>query len=139
MRNVSDAWKKYSLFSDLLQIYKEEEEQFKDYVNFLCSKNYTVILFGSRARGDFKIYSDYDLLVIGEDFPKFPPTDAIELHFYKKEKVDKEIAEFNTVIIDAFYEGKLLCDKLNIYEEKRRKVLERIKGLKRVKDGWIRE
>ena len=139
MRNVSDAWKKYSLFSDLLQIYKEEEEQFKDYVNFLCSKNYTVILFGSRARGDFKIYSDYDLLVIGEDFPKFPPTDAIELHFYKKEKVDKEIAEFNTVIIDAFYEGKLLCDKLNIYEEKRRKVLERIKGLKRAKDGWIRE
>jgi len=139
VRNVSDAWKKYSLFSDLLQIYKEEEEQFKDYVNFLCSKNYTVILFGSRARGDFKIYSDYDLLVIGEDFPKFPPTDAIELHFYKKEKVDKEIAEFNTVIIDAFYEGKLLCDKLNIYEEKRRKVLERIKGLKRAKDGWIRE
>lgn len=115
MRNVSDAWNKYSLFSDLLQIYKEE--QFKDYVNSLCSKNYTVILFGSKARGDFKKYSDYDLLVIREDFPKFPPTDAIELHFYKKEKVDKEIAEFNTVIIDAFYEGKLLCDKLNIYEE----------------------
>ena len=43
------------------------------------------------------------------------------------------------MIIDAFYEGKLLCDKLNIYEEKRRKVLERIRGLKRVKDGWIRE
>ena len=136
---MSDAWKKYYLFSDLLQIYKEEEEQFKDYVNFLCSKNYTVVLFGSRARGDFKIYSDYDLLVIGKDLPKFPPTDAIQLHFYKKEKVDKEIEEFNTVIIDAFYEGKLLCDKLNIYEEKRRKVLERIRGLKRVKDGWMRE
>jgi len=81
VRSVSAAWKKYYLFSDLLQIYKEEEEQFKDYVNFLCSKNYTVILFGSRARGDFKIYSDYDLLVIGKDLPKFPPTDAIQLHF----------------------------------------------------------
>ncbi len=43
------------------------------------------------------------------------------------------------MIIDAFTKVKLLCDKLNIYEEKRRKVLERIKGLKRVKDGWIRE
>jgi hypothetical protein len=41
---VSDAWKKYSLFSVLLQIYKEEEEQFKDYINFLCSKNSVVVV-----------------------------------------------------------------------------------------------
>lgn len=136
---MSDAWKKYSLFSDLLEIYKEEEMQFKEYVAYLCNNNFTVILFGSRARGDFKIYSDYDLLVIGEELPRFPPTDAIELHFYKRERIDKEIAEFNTVVIDAFYEGKLPCDKLNIYEDKRKKVLERVKGLKRVRDGWIRE
>jgi len=138
-RNVSDAWKRFSLLSDLLELYKNEETQFKEYVSYLCERNYTVILFGSRARGDYKIYSDYDLLVIGEEMPKLPPTDAIELHFVKKEKLEDKIREFNTIVIDAFYEGKVICDKLNIYEDNKRKVLEKIKGLKRVKEGWVRE
>jgi len=136
---VSDAWKRFSLLSDLLELYKNEETQFKEYVSYLCERNYTVILFGSRARGDYKIYSDYDLLVIGEEMPKLPPTDAIELHFVKKEKLEDKIREFNTIVIDAFYEGKVICDKLNIYEDNKRKVLEKIKGLKRVKEGWVRE
>ncbi|GAA5420970.1 nucleotidyltransferase domain-containing protein [Sulfurisphaera tokodaii] len=136
---MSDAWKRFSLLSDLLELYKNEETQFKEYVSYLCERNYTVILFGSRARGDYKIYSDYDLLVIGEEMPKLPPTDAIELHFVKKEKLEDKIREFNTIVIDAFYEGKVICDKLNIYEDNKRKVLEKIKGLKRVKEGWVRE
>lgn len=136
---MSNVWKEFSLFSDLLELYKQEEEEFKEYVSYLCEKNYTVILFGSRARGDHKVYSDYDVLVIGDEFPKFPPTDAIEVHFYRKERLEKEVKDFNTVVIDAFYEGKVLCDNLNIYEEMRRKVLDRVKNLKRVKDGWVRE
>lgn len=136
---MSNVWKEFSLFSDLLELYKQEEEEFKEYVSYLCEKNYTVILFGSRARGDHKVYSDYDVLVIGDEFPKFPPTDAIEVHFYRRERVEKEVKDFNTVVIDAFYEGKVLCDNLNIYEEMRRKVLDRVKNLKRVKDGWVRE
>lgn len=139
VRSVSDAWKQSSLFSDLLEIYKKEENQFKEYVSYLCERDYMVILFGSRARGDYKIYSDYDLLIVGEEMPKFPPTDAIEIHFVKKEKLEDKIREFNTIVIDAFYEGKLLCDKLNIYEDNKRKVLERVRGLKKIKDGWVRE
>lgn len=29
-----------------------------------------VILFGSRARGDYKEYSDYDLIIVSQDFGK---------------------------------------------------------------------
>ena len=135
---MSGAWKKYSLFYDLLELYKEEEAQFKEYVSYLCEGEYTVILFGSRARGDYKVYSDYDLLVIGEEVPKFPPTDAIELHFVKLGRLGEKIREFNTIVIDAFYEGKTLCDKLDIYESVKKQVFERVKGLKRVKDGWVK-
>jgi predicted nucleotidyltransferase len=136
---VLDVWKRSSLFYDLLGLYKKEEIQFKEYVSYLCERDYTVILFGSRARGDYKIYSDYDILVVGEEIPKFPPTDAIEIHFVKKDRLEDKIREFNTVVIDAFYEGKQLCDKLNIYEDNKRKVLERVRGLKKIKDGWVRE
>lgn len=139
VRSVLDVWKRSSLFYDLLGLYKKEEIQFKEYVSYLCERDYTVILFGSRARGDYKIYSDYDILVVGEEIPKFPPTDAIEIHFVKKDRLEDKIREFNTVVIDAFYEGKQLCDKLNIYEDNKRKVLERVRGLKKIKDGWVRE
>lgn len=122
-----------------MELCKEEERHFEEYVTYICSRNYTVILFGSRAMGDHGVYSDYDLLVIGNKLPKLPPTDAIELHFVKRDKLDQRIREFNTIVIDAFYEGKLLCDGLNVYEERKGKVLERVRGLKRVMDGRVRE
>lgn len=135
MKDVSNAWKNYSLFSDLLEIYKEEEKDFNNYVSELCTK-YSVILFGSRARKDNKIYSDYDILVIGNERPPLPPTDAIDVHFVKVSLIDSEIKDFNTIVIDAFYEGIILCDTLNIYEKAKNMVIERIRGLKRIKDGW---
>ncbi len=132
---MSDPRKNYSLFSNLSEIYNEEERDFNNYVSKLCSK-YSVILFGSRARKDNKIYSDYDILVIGNEMPHLPPTDAIDVHFVKVSLIDNEIKDFNTVVIDAFYEGIVLCDSLNIYEKTKNMVMKRIRGFKRIKDGW---
>lgn len=72
-----------------------------------------VILFGSRARGDFKRTSDIDLAVTGGDFERF----ALD--------VDEEtqiLLEFDIVNLDSemqdelresiFREGKILYEKI---------------------------
>ncbi|RLE83846.1 MAG: nucleotidyltransferase domain-containing protein, partial [Thermoprotei archaeon] len=81
---------------------------------------YAIILFGSRARGDWMPWSDYDLLIIA-DFEldyldrigeilevladvKLP----IEPHPYTLEEVIKMLNRANPLIIDALEEGKLL-------------------------------
>ncbi|BFH74228.1 nucleotidyltransferase domain-containing protein [Sulfurisphaera javensis] len=136
---MSDAWKDYSLLSDLLELYKKEEKEAKEYIASLCEKKkYTVILFGSRARGDNKIYSDWDLLVIGYEKPPLPWAE-VDLHFIPVDKVKEAIKEFNTIVIDAFYEGKLICDDLSIYDELKKEVEKRIVGYKKTKEGWFRE
>jgi len=83
-------------------------------------KIYAIILFGSRARGDWMPWSDYDLLIIA-DFEldyldrigeilevladvKLP----IEPHPYTLEEVIKMLNRANPLIIDALEEGKLL-------------------------------
>ncbi|AKV74359.1 MULTISPECIES: nucleotidyltransferase domain-containing protein [Metallosphaera] len=134
---MSNAWKDYSIASDLLEIYAREREEVREYVSSLCTRGYTVILFGSRARGDHKIYSDWDLLVVGKDRPTTPPG-QIDLHFVDAESVEREIQEFNTVVIDAFYEGVVQCDNLSIFTRYREMVLRRINGLRKTRDGWIR-
>lgn len=136
---MSNAWKEYSIVSDLIEMYKEEEKEFNKYVETLCKKNYTVILFGSRARGDNKVYSDYDILVIGYERPPFPPNDVIDMHYVPISKLEEKIRDFNTTVIDAFYEGKVLCDNLNAFKAGKEKVNERIIGYKKTKEGWIRE
>jgi predicted nucleotidyltransferase len=135
---VSNAWKNYSLYSDLMEIYKEEETEAKEYISSICRKEYTVILFGSRARGDNKVYSDWDILVIGKEKPPLPPS-SVDLHYVNVDEIEEKIMEFNTIFIDAFYEGKLLCDNLSTYQKIRGKVLERIKGYKKTREGWFRE
>ncbi|WP_218258285.1 nucleotidyltransferase domain-containing protein [Saccharolobus shibatae] len=133
-----NAWKNYSLYDDLMGIYREEEREAKDYISTICKKEYTVILFGSRARGDNKIYSDWDILVIGKERPPIPPA-SIDLHYVSLDRVDEKIKDFNAIVIDAFYEGKVQCDNLSIYDNVKRKVLERIRGYRKTKEGWFRE
>jgi len=88
VRSVSDAWKDYSLYFDLMEMYKEEEKEAKDYISSLCKKQCTVTLFGSRARGDNKVYSDWDILVIGKERPQIPPS-SVDLDYVKLDKIMK--------------------------------------------------
>lgn len=79
-----------------------------------------VILFGSRARGDFMPWSDYDVLIIADfkepyldrlavvmdmlkDFPS-----SIEVHPYNLEEAIDMLRRGNPMIVDALEEGKLI-------------------------------
>ncbi|MUN29874.1 nucleotidyltransferase domain-containing protein [Sulfolobus metallicus DSM 6482 = JCM 9184] len=114
------------------------QREFMDYVYELCSK-YTVILFGSRGRGDFTEESDYDILVIGEGNVPMHQEEWIDVYFVELSSLDKKIEEFHPFVIDSFYEGFPLCDTLKIYDKIKVKVLERVKGFRKDKIGWIKE
>ncbi len=79
-----------------------------------------IILFGSRARGDWVPGSDYDLLIIGDFTEKLldridKVLEAIEdlpipmePHPYTVEEAEKMLLKGNVLIIDALEEGKPL-------------------------------
>ena len=102
-----------------------------------------VILFGSRARGDWMPWSDYDLLVIAdfeeryldrikmildilEDIPL-----AIEPHPYTLDEALSMLRKGNPTVIDALEEGKILYSTRELKEiiEEYRKLKK--KGLRR--------
>jgi predicted nucleotidyltransferase len=47
-----------------------------------------VLLFGSRSRGDFFPYSDIDLLLVSDDFPKDWFKRQARLHFLKSRQIE---------------------------------------------------
>jgi predicted nucleotidyltransferase len=86
-------------------------------LNFRC----TVILIGSYARGDFNLWSDVDLLIIGNfdsnplkrlksiDFPAGYETILLTL-----DEVKKMAGKNNKFIKDAFSEGIILRNDFGI-------------------------
>ncbi|MBO3810012.1 MAG: nucleotidyltransferase domain-containing protein [Candidatus Brockarchaeota archaeon] len=79
-----------------------------------------VILFGSRARGDWGPWSDYDLLIIGDFEKNYVDRigDVLELlsgikipvepHPYTLQEALKMLRKGNPLIFDAIEEGKVL-------------------------------
>ncbi|WP_069807305.1 nucleotidyltransferase domain-containing protein [Vulcanisaeta thermophila] len=100
----------------LLKIHGEVEA----WVRELCMEGYTVILFGSRARGEARIDSDWDLLIISDK----PPNDLAQAHHITPQEAPLRIREFNTIIIDALYEGKISMRRRKLYQKLREMVLE---------------
>ncbi len=84
-----------------------------------------VILFGSRARGDWIPWSDYDLLIIGDFREKYldriknildalaDVTLPIEPHPYTLNEAVNMLRKGNPLIIDALEEGIILYDQDN--------------------------
>ena len=124
---------------------KDEKDLLYKVVERLKSKFdiIAVILFGSRARGDWGPWSDYDLLIIGnfridyldrirkilelvDDIPL-----PIEPHPYTLDEAMKLLRKGTPSIVDALEEGKIL------YLDDRFKALEKLytelkkKGMKR--------
>ncbi len=108
-----------------------------------------IILFGSRARGDWRPWSDYDLLIIAEFREKYLDRIGkifnilkdiripIEPHPYTLEEALELLRNGNPTIIDAIEEGKILfiTDRgKKLYEEFKRL---RNLGLKRTKTTII--
>ncbi|MEM0000376.1 MAG: nucleotidyltransferase domain-containing protein [Desulfurococcaceae archaeon] len=95
-----------------------------------------VVLFGSRARGDYTDWSDIDVLVVADDLPR-DPRDCFavlrDIGFarvhpigFNTESFLKKLREGSTFIIEILEEGKILFEDtdflkevMNIYKEVR--------------------
>ncbi len=109
-----------------------------------------VILFGSRARGDWLPWSDYDLLIIGEfDKPHLERIgDILELlsdvklpvepHPYTLREVLEMLRRGNPLIIDALEEGRVLHAEREYLEPLERLYRElKRRGLRRTRVSLI--
>lgn len=102
-----------------------------------------IILFGSRARGDYTPWSDYDLLIIGDFKENYldrikvllemignVPMD-IEPHPYTLKEALEMLRKGNPMIVDALEDGRPLYSTMDIdilmklYRELKRKGLRR--------------
>ncbi|MEM1747987.1 MAG: nucleotidyltransferase domain-containing protein [Sulfolobales archaeon] len=106
-------------------------------------KVYAVILFGSRARGDYKPWSDYDILIIADFRERYLDRIGnilelagnininIEPHPYTLNEAIEMLKKGNPIIIDALSEGIILYSReefnelLKLYEELLRKGLKK--------------
>jgi len=110
----------------------------------------TIVLFGSRARGDYSALSDTDLLVILQNYDLDTLKKiysiaycvdliAPEIHIFAKDFV-LENFENNTVLLDAIYEGIVLVDNLNIVKSLKAKLNKMIaEGWFKTEKGWFKK
>ena len=119
-------------------VFLEMHREVEEWIRRLCSEGYTVVLFGSRARGEARIDSDWDLVIIGNKPPTEPPNDLAQVHYVTEEFVEREVMNFNTIFLDAFYEGKLICGDQAVFNRLRGLVLNVTKGFIKTRDGWVR-
>ncbi len=95
-----------------------------DSLKYLCKKYESIrpkliILFGSRARGDFLEYSDVDVLVVADILPKDPRKSFEELYDPNEPHIMpigmntevflKKLQEGSTFILEVIEDGKILC------------------------------
>ncbi|WP_084739650.1 nucleotidyltransferase domain-containing protein [Sulfuracidifex tepidarius] len=90
-----------------------------------------VILFGSRARGDFTETSDYDALLVGDEVPRDPrmiPEDVyvratkmfpgeVDPVFVNSEVFLKKLREGSPFFLQIMEEGKVLLKDDNFWEK----------------------
>jgi len=113
-------------------------ERVIEWVEELCEGGYTVVLFGSRARGEARIDSDWDLVIIGGEPPGDPPTDLVQAHFATPGEAEELIRGFNTVFVDAFVEGRLICGDSALFARLSELAREIVNGFVRTSIGWVR-
>ncbi|MCD6411068.1 MAG: nucleotidyltransferase domain-containing protein [Thermoplasmata archaeon] len=99
-----------------------------------------IVLFGSKARGDDNLLSDFDLFIIMENKIKMEADFPADIFCYTTREVLDEIEKGNTIVLDPLTQGKLILDNMNIFksfQEKARNKINRDK-LIRLKMGWFR-
>ena len=107
---------------------------------------HTAVVFGSRARQDYKPWSDIDLLIVAEGMPEgferlrlfySMREGPIEPRAYTKNELFKGIRSGDVCIWDALMEGLVIVDD-GTWGEARRlfNELKEAYGLKKDKLGW---
>ncbi|MEM4430986.1 MAG: nucleotidyltransferase domain-containing protein [Thermofilaceae archaeon] len=113
-----------------------------------------LILFGSRARGDYRDESDYDILFLLKDYFDGDP---VKTYFkaYEGLRAFREAVNRDTtvlvvsvqdlvrnvsspVILNALIEGRIIYDKEGLVKRLKDKVNEKLRslGIRRVKEDW---
>lgn len=102
------------------------------YKSYLGDELITIVIFGSRARGDYKENSDFDILIIADNLPErhLARMGYIReplLNFDEKVQVlAKTPEEFDSVFpplyLDIALDGKILVDKDRFMENRLRKL-----------------
>lgn len=122
------------------EMHAEWERNFKAFIEELKGKGMCVVLFGSKAKGEDNLLSDFDLVIITNDKEDL----ALKIDFpadlfcYSIEECLKEIENKNTILLDAFALGKVIFDDIGVFDSLKsevKKVVER-SGLRRCEAGW---
>ena len=116
-------------------------EKFKAFIESLKGKELCVILFGSKAKGEDNLLSDFDLLIITKDKEDL----ALDIDFpadlfcYTLEDCLKEIENRNTILLDAFTQGKAILDDIDVFDFLKNEVKYAVErsGLIRCEAGWL--
>jgi predicted nucleotidyltransferase len=99
-----------------------------------------VVVIGSRARGDWKLSSDIDgIIVVDKDisYTELPSLGIVDPRIYTVEELFNAIKTAEYELIEAFEEGKIIYDD-GIWKETRKiyeEVKERLK-IRKYKKGW---
>ncbi len=134
----------------LLKKHKKQLKELQDFVfkvkSIFEDRLVSVILIGSRARLDFNIRSDIDLILVGQwsnfvffdrldeikdvlDLPLLP----IDFFLYKPDEILKLIDQGNPMILQGFVEGSCLVND-NYYYTIQKIILKKISDGKLSKD-----
>jgi predicted nucleotidyltransferase len=99
-----------------------------------------VVVIGSRARGDWKLSSDIDAIIIVDkaaSYTELPSLGIVDPRIYTVEELIEAIKAAEYELIEAFEEGKIVYDD-GIWKEMQKtyeEVKERLK-IRRYKKGW---
>jgi predicted nucleotidyltransferase len=99
-----------------------------------------VVVIGSRARGDWKLSSDIDTIIVVDkalSYTELPSLGMVDPRIYTVEELIEAIKTAEYELIEAFEEGKIIYDD-GIWKEIRKTYEEVKKRLKirKYKKGW---
>jgi predicted nucleotidyltransferase len=99
-----------------------------------------VVVIGSRARGNWKLSSDIDTIIVVDkaaSYTELPSLGIVDPRIYTVEELIEAIKTAEYELIEAFEEGKVIYDDV-IWKEMQKtyeEVKERLK-IRRYKKGW---
>ena len=130
-----------SYYEAIREMHEEWGEQFNAFIEGVKGKEMCVILFGSKAKGEDNLLSDFDLMIITKDKEDLAlPIDfPADLFCYTLEDCIKEIKNRNTILLDAFTQGNAIFDTIDVFNFLKNEVNYEVErsGLIRCDDGWL--
>lgn len=117
-----------SVIRRLRKLAEKAEREFEEFLKEAKRHEVTIILFGSRARGNHTLISDYDLLIIhvGDELKR----KGLTLNVFNVELEElRNTISSSPLLLAAILEGRVLIDNLNV-EDELKELRKRLIGLK---------